>query len=77
MIDFWIIVGQFGTPDIPRWLYLQFLTRNPNLRSKNANFRARRGKIRKTNVKLLFSIFLFFTFDLFTFEPRVRKVRES
>ena len=33
----WISSGfgpDLGTPDIPRWLHIQFFTRNPNLRSK-------------------------------------------
>ena len=44
---------------------IQFSTRNPNLRSKNANFTARRGNIRKTIVKPLFFLVCFL------FEPRV------
>ena len=35
------------------------------------NFGARRGKVGKTNVKLVFSIFYAFLFDFFNFEPRV------
>ena len=42
---------KFGTPDIPRWLYIQFLTRNPNLRSKNGKNESQEGKTRKLEIK--------------------------
>ena len=37
-LDFFRILARFETLDIPRWLYIQFFMRNPNLRSKNAKF---------------------------------------
>ena len=37
----------FGILDIPRWLYIQFLTRNPNFRSKISKFYSQEGKCRK------------------------------
>ena len=37
-LDFLRFWSRFETLDIPRWLYIQFFMRNPNLRSKNAKF---------------------------------------
>ena len=37
-IVFVISRPDLGTPDIPRWLYIQFVTRNPNLKSRIFEF---------------------------------------
>ena len=38
----------FGILDMSSWLYIQFFTRNPNLRSKNAKFASQEAKSTKT-----------------------------
>ena len=50
-LDFLRFWARFETPDIPRWLYIQFFMRNPNLRSKNTQICSQEGKIRKNRRK--------------------------
>ena len=50
---FLIFGAEFCILDMSRWLYIQFWTRNPDLRSKNANVQSQEGKIRKNEIESL------------------------
>ena len=49
-----------GIPDLSMRLYLQLLTRNPNMRSTNAKFGSQEGKSGTTNVREIVSLELLF-----------------
>ena len=64
--DFFLTSISLVILDIPRWLYIQFLTRNPNFRSKIGRNYSQKGKIRKNenNIKHTFSYVIFSFFSL-------------